>query len=59
MKILRPIQLAKLLNVSVTTVWRLEKAGKLPQKYKISDRIVGWRQDDIEEWLESECIIGE
>ena len=58
MKILRPIHLAKLLGVSTSTIWRMEKAGKLPPKYKISDRVVGWRQQDIDQWLESECIIG-
>ena len=53
MKILRPAQLASLLGVSKTTLWRMEKAGELPKRYSISERIVGWKESDIEKWLES------
>lgn len=53
MKLIRPIQLAKLLGVSKSTLWRLEKSGELPKRVTISERIVGWKESDIEEWLES------
>lgn len=53
MKIIRPTQLAKLLGVSKTTLWRLEKSSELPERYSISERIVGWKESDIKEWLES------
>lgn len=52
MKLLRPYQLAELLGISKTTLWRMEKAGELPQRYKISERAVGWLEEDIKEWLE-------
>lgn len=53
MKILRPGQLADMLGVSKTTLWRMEKRGELPQRIKISRRAVGWLESDIKEWLES------
>lgn len=52
MKIYRPYQLAEILGISKTTLWRMEKAGELPQRYKISERAVGWLEEDIREWLE-------
>lgn len=59
MKIIRPHQLAELLSISKTTLWRLEKAGELPPRYKISERSVGWLEEDIKEWLETKKEGGE
>lgn len=52
MKLIRPAKLAELLGISKTTLWRMEKAGELPQRYNISERTVGWLEEDIKEWLE-------
>lgn len=51
MKIIRPTQLAEMHSVSTTTIWRLEKRGELPPRLKILQRAVGWRESDIEAWL--------
>ena len=59
MKIIRPTQLANQLGVSKSTLWRLEKSGELPKRVTISERIVGWRESDIEEWLEKKQNSGE
>ncbi|OAN61023.1 transcriptional regulator [Balneola sp. EhC07] len=59
MKILRPTQLANQLGVSKSTLWRLEKSGELPKRITISERIVGWKESDIEEWLEEKQNSGE
>jgi predicted DNA-binding transcriptional regulator AlpA len=50
-KILRPKSLAETLGISLTTLWRLEKAGKLPPKIRIGSRSVGWRSDQIQDML--------
>lgn len=52
MKILRPITLATLLGISLPTLWRMEKRGELPPRIKLSARAIGWREKDIDEWLE-------
>ena len=49
--LIRPAALMKIIGVSRSTLWRLEKAGKLPQKIIISDRVCGWLESDIEQWL--------
>jgi prophage regulatory protein len=53
MKIIRPNELAKLLHISTTTLWRMEKRGDLPQRIKLSTRAVGWLESDIQEWLKN------
>lgn len=51
MKIIRPTQLSFLLSVSRSTLWRMEQRGELPARRQISQRLVGWLESDINEWL--------
>jgi len=48
--IIRPKELSKLLSVSVTSLYRWQAEGKLPEKRKFG-RSVGWRYGDIQKWL--------
>ena len=50
-KVLRRKQMLELIGVSNTTQWRLEKAGDFPARIKLGRASVGWRQDEVEEWL--------
>lgn len=52
-QIIRRNELAKQLQVSEVTIWRMEKRGDLPKRVNISERVVGWLKSDIEQWLES------
>ena len=47
-------QLAKTLNLSERTLWRLRSAGKLPKPVRIAGS-VRWRFDEITIWIESGC----
>lgn len=49
--IIRPSELCELIAVSRSTLWRLENDGQLPPRIKITERTVGWRYQDIEQWL--------
>lgn len=49
MKILRPKELAQLLGISITTLWRLR--FDLPPKIRIGKTAVGWLESDIIEWV--------
>ena len=42
---------AEQLGVSKTTLWRMERRGEIPPSKALSSRIVGWWQNDIDEWL--------
>ena len=55
-KIIRARELAKKLTISVPTLWRMEQRGELPPKIRISERISGWRESDISEWMKEREI---
>jgi prophage regulatory protein len=38
-------------SLSGTTIWRQEKAGKFPKRYKIGLNRVAWVDSEIEEWI--------
>ena len=38
---------------SSATLWRKVKSGDFPQPVKLSDRVTGWRVEDIRQWMES------
>ena len=52
LQILRPQQLAKLLNISIPTLYRWHAEGHIPiQKVRFGKAAVGYRLSDVEKWL--------
>ncbi|MDW1889579.1 helix-turn-helix domain-containing protein [Vibrio sp. Vb1574] len=51
---IRVSELATYLNISKVTVWRWRKEGRLPAARAISPKIVGWKRETIERWLEEQ-----
>lgn len=49
--IIRPKELAEMLSLSISTLYKMQSDGMLPPKIKISSHAVGWLRTDIEEWL--------
>ncbi len=47
-------QLARILDVSVRTIWRLRDTGRLPPPLRIGGG-VRWRRADIQNWIEEGC----
>jgi len=45
-------ELARQLNISTRSVWRLRDGGKLPPPMRVG-RSVRWRLSDIEQWIEA------
>lgn len=41
------------LGLSKTTIYALIKEGQFPKPVSLTTRSVGWRAEDIEEWLNS------
>jgi|TARA_B100000315_G_scaffold111505_1_gene102289 predicted DNA-binding transcriptional regulator AlpA len=58
MKILNAKQVTQITNLSRVTLWRMERAGKFPQRISISPNRVGWRDDDINDWIDSRPQVG-
>jgi prophage regulatory protein len=47
----------RLVPLSDTTVWRMERHGKFPRRIAISDKRVAWRRSEIEAWLQRRTAI--
>tara|TARA_Y100001936_G_scaffold247417_1_gene293169 strand:- start:721 stop:921 length:201 start_codon:yes stop_codon:yes gene_type:complete len=58
MQILSAQQVVQITNLSRVTIWRMERAGTFPQRINISPNRVGWRDDDINEWIKSRPRVG-
>ncbi|EGR3003016.1 transcriptional regulator [Vibrio parahaemolyticus] len=52
-KLIRQSELAMLLGVSSTTLWRMRQDDSFPKPVSIRSRLIGWRIRDIENWLEA------
>ena len=52
-QILREKQVTEMVGLSRVTIWRMERAGKFPQRVQLGDRAVGWIAEEINFWLES------
>ena len=50
--ILRAHQLAELIGVHRTTLWRWEQAGAFPRRRSFGPNTVGWLESEITEWIE-------
>jgi prophage regulatory protein len=38
-------------GLSSTTLWRLEGLGQFPKRRQLSERLVGWLESEIDEWI--------
>ena len=50
---LRDKQVAEMLSIGRSSVWRLAKEGKLPAPFKMSERVTVWKLSDIEAFVAS------
>jgi predicted DNA-binding transcriptional regulator AlpA len=50
-------ELARIMDISERTLWRLLSGGKVPQPVRIG-RNTRWRLAEVEEWIASGCPAG-
>jgi predicted DNA-binding transcriptional regulator AlpA len=50
--LLRARDVATLLDVSVETILRWHRFGRLPPGYRIASGVLRWRESEIQAWLE-------
>jgi len=53
LRIVRAAELANLLGISQTSLWRWRKSGDFPQPIALGARMVGWKIIDVEAWLDA------
>lgn len=56
--IVRAPQLAELIGVHRSTVWRWEQAGTLPPRRRFGPQTSGWLKSEIAAWVESRPVVG-
>lgn len=54
--IIRRSELARRLSISTTTLWRWVRTGRLPAPICLGPNTVGWREAEIEAWLEQRAL---
>lgn len=52
-KILRLLGVLDAIGVSKTTIYQWVSEGKFPAPVRLGARSVGWRQADVDAWLEA------
>jgi len=55
--LLRFPEVKALVGLSRTQIWRMEQQGLFPRRVQISNRIVGWKSDDIEKFINSRAVV--
>ena len=56
-KLINAEELARMMNISERTLWRLLSGGRLPQPVRIG-RSTRWRLAEVAEWIERGCPRG-
>jgi prophage regulatory protein len=52
-RIIRKRELLHRVGYDYSTVWRLERDGGFPSRVRLRPNSVGWREDEISQWIKS------
>jgi prophage regulatory protein len=58
-KVLRRAEVEVRTGLSRSTIYEWMKLNKFPRPVKLGERIVAWRESDIDNWLESRVSAGD
>ena len=61
-RMMRIPEVAEVTGLSKTTIWRRVKSGDFPAPLRLGSlatRSVGWREGDVEKWIESRPVFDE
>jgi prophage regulatory protein len=56
--LIRKPDVEDLTGYSSTTIWRLEKVGKFPQRVQLSENAVAWVRAEVLAWIQSRARRG-
>ena len=61
-RILRTPEVVRITGLSKTTIWRRVKSGDFPPPVRLGSmetRSVGWREGEVERWIEGRPVFDE
>ncbi len=53
MTILRTPDVMKATGLSRTTLWRLERSGRFPERVRLGPNSVGWVESEVLAWIDA------
>lgn len=53
--LMKTVELAEMLNVSVAALERMKAAGRLPAHIALTKRSHRWRRSEVLKWIEAGC----
>jgi len=53
MNVLRASETMKLVGLSRTTLWRMERRGDFPKRLRLGPSTVGWLESEVQDWIAS------
>ena len=56
-RLLRLRQVIEITGLGRDTIYRYIRAGEFPRQRRISARASAWREDEIQEWIDSRPIV--
>jgi excisionase family DNA binding protein len=54
-EMLRAREVAEVLQISVSSLWRGVAAGRIPAPVTVGKRSTRWKQSALQAWLDSNC----
>lgn len=57
-RMLRPREVAALLGIGRTTLWRWQRDGKLPAPRRLGENTIAWAEEELDEWLAARPFVG-
>ena len=57
-QVLRIAEVSKRIGLGRSTVWQMVKDGAFPSPLRLSERAVGWRANQLDEWLQRRSAAG-
>lgn len=57
MKLIRRKPMLAKTGLAATTQWRLERLGLFPARRQISIGLVGWVEDEVEQWIADRATV--
>jgi predicted DNA-binding transcriptional regulator AlpA len=55
-RMIRTAELTKMVGMSRTTIWRMEKSGEFPARVSLGAGSIAWRLSEINQWIQSREI---
>jgi len=56
-RFLRKKEILEIIGVSNVTLWRWIDKGAFPKSYELGENSVGWKDNEVNEWIENRLTI--